>query len=71
MALAGGSGNFIADMQTPNQSSLNSDDQNIANAIGSGASSTTTTLYPTEVGQQYYLSVIPECNWTVTLTESG
>ena len=64
---AGGSGNFIADMETPNQSSLSSDDQSIANALGAGGTATT-TLYPTDTGQNYYLSVNSECSWSVTLT---
>ena len=64
---AGGSGNFIADMETPNQSSLSSDDQSIANALGAGGTATT-TLYPTDTGQNYHLSVNSECSWSVTLT---
>jgi hypothetical protein len=63
----GSAGNFIADMVNGNQSSLNSDDQNIANALGSGGTATT-TLYPTNVGQDYHLTVNSECAWKVTLT---
>ena len=69
-AADGGSGNFIADMETGDQSSLNSDDQSIANALGAGGTATT-TLYPTNVGQDYHLTVISECSWTVTLTSGG
>jgi hypothetical protein len=63
----GQSGNFIADMVNGNQASLNSDDQSIANALGAGGSATT-TLYPTNVGQDYHLTVNSECTWSVTLT---
>lgn len=61
-----GTGNFIADFETPDQSSLNSDDLSIANALGGGGSATT-TIYPQNVGSQYYLSVNSECNWSVTI----
>jgi hypothetical protein len=64
---AGGSGNFIADLQTPDQASLSSDDQSIANALGAGGSATT-TIYPQDVGSKYYLAVNSECNWSVTVT---
>jgi hypothetical protein len=63
----GQSGNFIADMVNGNQASLNSDDQSIANALGAGGSATT-TLYLTNVGQDYHLTVNSECTWSVTLT---
>jgi hypothetical protein len=61
---AGGTGNFIADLNTPNQGSLSSDTQSIANALGSGGTATT-TIYPQNVGSQYYLAVDSECNWSV------
>ena len=67
---SGGSGNFIADMVYGDQASPNSDDQLIANALGTGGSATV-TLYPTNVGQDYHLTVISECTWTVTLTTSA
>jgi hypothetical protein len=60
----GGSGNFIADFQTPDQSSLSSDDQQIANVVGASGSATT-TIYPQNVGSRYYLSINSECNWSV------
>jgi Protein of unknown function (DUF732) len=63
----GGSGNFIADFQTANQASLNSDDQQIANALGPGGSATT-TIYPQNQGAEYHLAVNSECNWSVTIT---
>jgi|GEM_PF-4958994 hypothetical protein len=62
-----GSGNFIADLEYGNQSSLNSDDQSIANALSSGATNVTTTIYPQDPGHDYYLAVNSECNWTVTV----
>jgi hypothetical protein len=62
----GSSGNFIADLETPDQGSLNSDDQSIANALGSGGTATT-TIYPQNVGSQYYLSVNSECDWSVKI----
>jgi hypothetical protein len=55
-----GQGNFIADMTD------GSDDQSIANALGTGGSQTT-TLYPTDQGSQYHLTVDSECTWTITL----
>jgi hypothetical protein len=64
----GGTGNFIADLEYGNQSSLNSDDQSIANALGSGATNVATTIYPADPGNQYYLSVNSECSWTVTVS---
>jgi hypothetical protein len=66
-AAAGGSGNFIADMVSGNPSSLSSDDQSIANALGSGGSQTT-TLYPQNQGSRYHLTVNSECSWSITLT---
>jgi hypothetical protein len=63
----GGSGNFVADLEYGNQSSSNSDDQTIANALGSGATNVTTTIYPQDPGHDYYLAVNSECNWTVTI----
>ncbi len=66
----GGPGNFIADLLSGNQSSLNSDDQTIANALGSGGSATT-AIYPQNTGSDYHLSVNSECNWTVTVKTAG
>ena len=51
------------------QSTLNSDDQSIANALGAGGSDTT-TVYPQGSGRQYHLSLNSECNWNVTVTGS-
>lgn len=62
----GGSGNFIADLLYGNQSSLDSDDLSIANALGPGGQATT-HVYPQYPGRSYYLSVNSECNWTVTV----
>ncbi|HEV2412610.1 MAG TPA: hypothetical protein VGS28_02270 [Candidatus Saccharimonadales bacterium] len=64
----GGSGNFIADLEYGIQSSNNSDDQTIANALGSGATNITTTIYPQDPGHNYYLAVNSECGWSVTVT---
>ncbi|HYB88391.1 MAG TPA: DUF732 domain-containing protein [Streptosporangiaceae bacterium] len=64
---AGGSGNFIADFEAGNQASLNSDDQSIANALGSGGSAST-TIYPQDTGSEYHLAINSECNWSVTVT---
>jgi hypothetical protein len=63
----GGSSNFIADLLSGNQSSLGSDDQPIANALGAGGSATT-TIYPTNAGGDYHLAVNSECNWTVVVS---
>lgn len=63
----GGSGNFAADLLSGNQSSLGSDDQPIANALGAGGSATT-TIYPTNTGSDYHLAVDSECNWTVVIS---
>jgi hypothetical protein len=63
----GGSGNFIADLLSGNQSSLGSDDQSIANALGAGGS-VTTTIYPTNAGSDYHLAVNSECNWSVVVS---
>lgn len=65
---AGGSGNFIADMESGNQSSPGSDDQSIANALGSGGSQTT-TLYPADVGSEYHLAVNSECSWSLVVKD--
>jgi hypothetical protein len=62
----GSSGNFIADLETADQS----DDQSIANALGSGGT-TTTTIYPQDVGASYHLSVNSECDWTVVIKTAG
>lgn len=64
----GGNGNFIADLLYGDQSSSNSDDQSIANALSNGATNVTTTIYPADPGNQYHLSVNSECSWTVTVT---
>lgn len=63
----GGDGNFIADLLNGNQSSLGSDDQSIANALGVGGSATT-TIYPTNTGSDYHLAVNSECNWAVVVS---
>ncbi len=56
--------NFIADPKSP------TDDQSIANDIGTAASRTT-TLYPdTSGGTQYHLSITATGNWSVTITEA-
>lgn len=60
----GGSGNFIADLEYGNQSSLNSDDQSIANALAPSGQATT-TVYPQDPGNDYYVAVNSECSWTV------
>ncbi|MGC1783606.1 MAG: DUF732 domain-containing protein [Acidobacteriaceae bacterium] len=60
----GGSGNFIADLEYGNQSSLNSDDQSIANALAPSGQ-TTTTVYPQDPGNDYYVAVNSECSWTI------
>lgn len=64
----GGNGNFIADLEYGNQSSLSGDDQSIANALGAGATNVTTTIYPADPGKDYYLAVNSECSWTVTVS---
>ena len=66
----GGSGNFIADLETGNQASLSSDDQSIANALGAGGTATT-TVYPQDVGSDYHVAVNSECNWTVTVEQGS
>jgi hypothetical protein len=63
----GGSGNFAADLEYGNQSSLNSDDQSIANQLAPSGQATT-TVYPQDPGNDYYVSVDSECNWTVKVT---
>jgi hypothetical protein len=60
----GTSGNFVADLQSGNQGSLSSDDQPVANALGSGGSATT-TIYPQNPGSDYHLAVNSECDWNV------
>ena len=56
--------NFIADLKS------STDDQSIANAIGTAASRTT-TLYPdTSGGNQYHLSITATGNWSITITEA-
>ncbi len=49
-----GTGNFIGDIETGNQASLNSDDQSFANEL-SGGGSKTTHVYPQEPGHDYRL----------------
>jgi hypothetical protein len=61
-ASQGGSGNFVADLLYGNQSSLNSDDQSIANDLAASGGQTT-TVYPQDPGKDYYLSVNSECSW--------
>lgn len=61
-AAFGQSGNFQADLLYGNQSSLNSDDQSIANDLAMSGRQTT-TVYPQDPGQDYYLSVNSECSW--------
>jgi hypothetical protein len=65
-ASAGGSGNFIADLEYGNQSSPNSDDQSIANQLAPSGQATT-TVYPQDPGNDYYVSVDSECSWTITV----
>jgi hypothetical protein len=69
-ASAGGTGNFIADLETGDQSSLNSDDQSIANALGADGS-VTTTVYPQDVGAEYHLAVNSECTWSIVVESAG
>jgi hypothetical protein len=64
---AGGSGNFIADLEAGNQASLGSDDQSIANALGASGGATT-TVYPQDVGAEYHVAVNSECNWSLVVT---
>jgi hypothetical protein len=61
-----GTGNFIGDIETGNQASLNSDDQSFANEL-SGGGSKTTHVYPQEPGHDYHVSVNSECSWTVVV----
>ena len=57
--------NFIADITN------GSDDQQIANDIGT-AESRTTTLYPdTSGGNAYHLTITATGSWSVTITEAG
>ncbi len=63
----GSSGNFIADLLYGNQSSLNSDDEPIANDLSTGGSQST-TVYPQYPGKDYYVSVNSECSWSITVT---
>jgi hypothetical protein len=58
----GTSGNFAADLLYGNQSSLNSDDLQMANDLATSGGQTT-TVYPQDPGQDYYLSVNSECTW--------
>lgn len=60
----GGSGNFIADLEYGNQSSLNSDDQSIANQLAPSGHATT-SVYPQDPGNNYYVAVNSECSWSV------
>jgi len=61
-----GTGNFIGDIETGNQASLNSDDQSFANEL-SGGGSKTTHVYPQEPGHDYHVSINSECDWSVTV----
>jgi len=61
-----GTGNFIGDIETGNQASLNSDDQSFANEL-SGGGSKTTHVYPQEPGHDYHVSINSECSWTVVV----
>jgi hypothetical protein len=63
----GSSGNFIADLISGSPSSLDYDDQSIANELGSGGSQTS-TIYPADQGGSYHLEVNSECSWSITLT---
>lgn len=63
---AGGTGNFIADLQYGNQASLSSDDQSIANALGSGGSDNT-MVYPQDPDEDYYVAVNSECTWSLSV----
>jgi hypothetical protein len=65
----GGSGNFIADIETAGQG-LSGDDQQAANALGSGGSAVT-TVYPQDVGSAYHLAVDSECSWSVVVKQEG
>jgi hypothetical protein len=60
----GGSGNFQADLLYGNQSSLNSDDQSIANQLAPSGQATT-TVYPQDPGNDYYVSINSECSWNI------
>jgi hypothetical protein len=60
----GSSGNFIADLEYGNQTSMNSDDQPIANQLAPSGQ-TTTTVYPQDPGNDYYVAVNSECSWSV------
>lgn len=66
----GESGNFVADLLYGNQSSLNSDDAQIANALALHGGQTT-TVYPQDPGKSYYLSVNSECSWRVKVSTKG
>lgn len=63
----GSQGNFAADMISGDPSSLDSDDQIIANKLGNGGSDTT-TLYPTNPGGDYHIEVNSECQWSIKVT---
>ena len=57
--------NFVADLTS------GSDDQQIANDIGTSASRTT-TLYPdTSGGNTYHLTITATGSWSVKITEAG
>jgi hypothetical protein len=60
----GGSGNFIADLETGNQAAPGSDDQSIANALSAGGSATT-TVYPQDPGSEYHVAIDSECSWSL------
>ncbi len=63
----GSSGNFIGNIETPDQSSLNSDDQPFANALAESGSNTA-TVYPQDPGSDYHVAINSECAWTVKAT---
>ena len=58
----GQAGNFQVDLLHGDQSSLKGDDQSIANDLAISGDQTT-TVYPQDPGQDYYLSVNSECSW--------
>jgi hypothetical protein len=62
----GAPGSFIADLETGNQASLGSDDQPIANDLGT-AGKRTTTVYPQNTGAEYHVAVNSECSWSLVV----
>jgi len=61
-----GTGNFIGDIETGNQASLNSDDQPFANDLAASGAKTT-HVYPQMAGKHYHVSINSECAWSVTV----